>query len=40
MDKDFASVEGMFKTNTDIVSKALATVSPERWRLGYGQSVG
>lgn len=36
MDKDFANIEGMFKTNTDIVKKALDEVPPERWFIKPG----
>ena len=31
MDTNFAHVQGMFKTNTDIVNKAIADVDPEHW---------
>jgi len=31
MEKDFANIEGMFKTNTDIVDKAILDVAPEYW---------
>ena len=36
MDNDFANVKGMFKTNTDIVKKALDEVPAERWFLKPG----
>jgi DinB superfamily len=36
MDNDFVNIEGMFKTNTDIVKKALDVVPPERWFLKPG----
>jgi hypothetical protein len=36
MDNDFANIEGMFKTNTDIVKKALDEVPPERWFIKPG----
>ena len=31
MDTDFANIAGMFKTNTEIVNKAIADVDPEHW---------
>jgi len=31
MGTDFSHVQGMFKTNTDIVNKAIADVDPEHW---------
>jgi len=31
METDFANIQGMFKTNTDIVNKAIADVTPEHW---------
>lgn len=31
MDTNFAHIQGMFKTNTDIVNKAIADVDPEHW---------
>src|ERR1051325_8741609 len=31
METDFANIKGMFKTNTDIVNKAIADVDPEHW---------
>ncbi len=31
METDFANIAGMYKTNTGIVSKAIAEVAPERW---------
>ena len=31
MDTDFANIEGMFKTNTDIVKKSMVEVSPDDW---------
>jgi DinB superfamily len=31
MEIDFANIQGMFKTNTDIVNKAIADVDPEHW---------
>jgi len=31
MDTDFANIEGIFKTNTDIVTKAIVEVSAEDW---------
>jgi hypothetical protein len=31
METDFANIQGMFKTNTDIVNKAIANVEPEHW---------
>jgi hypothetical protein len=31
MDTRFANIEGMFKTNTDIVKKALVEVPPNDW---------
>ena len=36
MDTDFANIEGMFKTNTDIVKKAFDGILPERWFLRPG----
>ena len=36
MDKDFANIEGMFKTNTDIVKKAIVEVPPEHWFVRPG----
>src|SRR5262245_18908798 len=36
MDKDFANIEGIFKTNTNIVKNAIAEVSPEHWFLRPG----
>ena len=36
MDTNFANIEGMFKTNTDIVKKALDEVPPDRWFLKPG----
>lgn len=31
MDNDFANIEAMFKTNTDLVGKALQEVPPDHW---------
>src|SRR5687768_3413539 len=31
METDFTNISGMFKANTDIVSKAIAAVEPEHW---------
>ena len=31
MDTDFANITGMFKTNTDLMNKAITEVSPDRW---------
>jgi hypothetical protein len=31
METDFANIAGMFKTNSDIVNKAIADVTPEHW---------
>ena len=31
METDFKNITGMFKTNTDIVNKAIADVEPEHW---------
>jgi hypothetical protein len=31
METDFTNIAGMFKTNTDIVNKAIADVAPEDW---------
>jgi hypothetical protein len=31
METDFANIEGMFKTNTDLVSKAIKEIPPEGW---------
>ena len=31
MNNDFANIEGMFKTNTDLVGKALLEVPPDHW---------
>ena len=31
MEKDFTNIESMFKTNTDIVSKAIGDVATEDW---------
>jgi DinB superfamily len=31
METDFTNIQGMFKTNTDIVNKAIADVDPEHW---------
>src|SRR5262245_35359321 len=31
METDFKNITGMFKTNTDIVNKALEGVEPEHW---------
>ncbi len=31
MDTNFSNIEGMFKTNTDIVTKSIADISPEHW---------
>jgi hypothetical protein len=31
MDTEFANIEGMYKTNSDLVKKALAEVSPDDW---------
>ena len=31
METDFANIEGIFKTNTDIVNKAIAEVSAKDW---------
>ena len=36
MNNNFANIEGMFKTNTDIVRKALDEVPPESWFLKPG----
>jgi hypothetical protein len=36
MDNNFANIEGMFKTNTDIVKRALDEVPPESWFLKPG----
>jgi uncharacterized damage-inducible protein DinB len=36
MGTDFASIQGMFQTNTDIVKKALVDVSPEHWFVRPG----
>ena len=36
METDFANIEGIFKTNTDIVKKALAGVLTEEWFLRPG----
>lgn len=36
METDFANIEGMFKTNTDIVKKALVEVPPEDWLRSPG----
>jgi DinB superfamily len=38
MNADFANIEGMFKTNTDIVKKAIAEVPAERWFLRPGDN--
>ena len=37
METDFANIEGMFKTNTDIVKKAIDGILPEQWFLRPGQ---
>lgn len=31
METDFRNISGMFRTNTDIINKAIADVSPEDW---------
>jgi hypothetical protein len=31
MDTDFANIEGIFKTNTDIVKKAITEIPPDDW---------
>lgn len=31
MESDFANIEGMFKTNTDLVRKTIAEIGPESW---------
>ena len=31
METDLTNTAGMFKTNTDIVNKAIADVDPEHW---------
>ena len=31
METDFKNISGMFRTNTDIINKAIADVSPEDW---------
>ena len=31
METDFVNIEGMYKTNTDIVKKALVEIPPEDW---------
>lgn len=31
METDFRNISGMFRTNTDIISKAIADVRPEDW---------
>ena len=31
MDNNFANIQGMFKTNTDLVGKALQEVPPDHW---------
>jgi len=31
METDFKNISGMFRTNTDIISKAIADVRPEDW---------
>jgi len=31
MKTDFSNITGMFKTSTDIVSKAIGEISPDRW---------
>src|SRR2546427_7638311 len=36
METDFANIEGMFKTNTDIVKKAIDGILPEHWFLRPG----
>jgi len=36
METDFANIEGMFKTNTDIVKKAIDVILPEQWFLRPG----
>src|SRR5215471_17589311 len=36
MDTDFANIEGMFKTNTDIVKRAIEEVASEQWFLRPG----
>lgn len=36
METDFANIEGMFKTNTDIVQKAIDGILPEKWFLRPG----
>ena len=36
METDFANIEGMFKTNTDIVKKAIDGILPEKWFLRPG----
>lgn len=36
METDFSNIEGMFKTNTDIVKKAIDGILPEQWFLRPG----
>ena len=36
METDFANIEGMFKTNTDIVKKAIDGILPGQWFLRPG----
>ncbi len=33
MDRDFLFVDGMFKTNTDLVKKTTDVIRPEHWFL-------
>jgi hypothetical protein len=36
MDTNFSNIEGMFKMNTDIVTKGIAGILPEQWFLKPG----
>ena len=36
MEMDFANIEGMFKTNTEIVKKTIEGILPEQWFLKPG----
>jgi len=36
METDLANIEGMFKTNTDIIKKAIEGIAPEKWFLKPG----
>jgi uncharacterized damage-inducible protein DinB len=36
METNFANIESMFKTNTDIVKKAILDIAPEHWFLKPG----